>query len=43
MSLGAERVRRSDFAAAVKYLTSLPEPAGAWTDRFGEFAASSLA
>jgi leucyl/phenylalanyl-tRNA--protein transferase len=43
MSLGAERVHRSDFAAVVEYLTSLPEPAGAWTQRFGDLKASSLA
>jgi leucyl/phenylalanyl-tRNA--protein transferase len=43
MSLGAEYVRRSDFADAVEYLTSLPEPAGSWTQRFGEVDASVLA
>lgn len=43
MSLGAERVRRSDFAAAVEYLTSLSEPPVGWTQRFGELAVSNLA
>jgi leucyl/phenylalanyl-tRNA--protein transferase len=43
MSLGAEHVRRSDFANAVEYLTALPEPDGPWTERFGEVRASSLA
>ena len=43
MSLGAERVRRGDFALLVERLTSLPEAPGSWTQRFGELAASSLA
>ena len=43
MSLGAERVRRSEFAAAVEYLTSLPEAPGSWTARFGVLGGPSLA
>jgi leucyl/phenylalanyl-tRNA---protein transferase len=43
MSMGAEYMQRSDFAAAVKYLTALPEAPGSWTERFEELDASSLA
>jgi leucyl/phenylalanyl-tRNA---protein transferase len=42
MSMGAEYMRRSDFAASVAYLTSLPEPPGSWTDRFAELSAARL-
>ena len=43
MSLGAVRMPRRDFIAQVEWLTSQSAPAGDWTTRFGELAASSLA
>jgi leucyl/phenylalanyl-tRNA--protein transferase len=43
MSLGAERMPRGEFVTLVERLTSLPAPAGNWSDRFGEIAARTLA
>jgi leucyl/phenylalanyl-tRNA--protein transferase len=42
MSLGAEQISRREFLSAVARLTSLPEPAGSWTQRFGELNACAL-
>lgn len=42
LSLGAELWARPRFLEAIAPLVARPEPAGAWTGRFGEFAASSL-
>ena len=43
LSLGAERMPRSVFSRWVGELTSVPEPAGSWTERFGELRAAELA
>lgn len=40
--LGAEAWPRSRFLAAVAELTAMPEPAGAWTARFGTLPAAAL-
>lgn len=42
LSLGAVRVPRADFVAQVAALSGWPEPAGAWTQRFGTLPASRL-
>ena len=42
MSMGAEYMHRNDFAVALEHLTSLPQPAGSWTERFGEHLAAAL-
>ena len=43
LSLGAELWPRDRFLEALAHLTNDPEPAGAWTGRFGTVAASELA
>jgi leucyl/phenylalanyl-tRNA--protein transferase len=43
MSLGAERMSRTEFAVQVARLTSMPAAAGAWGTGFGELSASALA
>lgn len=43
LSLGAESMPRAAFLAEVAALTALPEPAGPWTGRFGDWPASRLA
>jgi len=43
LTLGAQRMARADFLAAIAPLVAEPVPAGAWTDAFGDFAAASLA
>lgn len=43
LSLGAELWPRDRFLEEVAHLTGEPEPAGAWTERFGMVAASELA
>lgn len=43
LSLGAVRWPRSRFLQVVQQQADLPEPAGAWTQRFGTLAASDLA
>ena len=43
MSLGAERMPRSEFIACLNRLTSMPTPPAGWSGRFGEFRASALA
>lgn len=42
-SLGSRRMPRKEFLALVAHQTGLPEPAAAWTQRFGRRAAASLA
>lgn len=42
-SLGAARMPRDAFLGSVAVLTSLPAPAGPWTDLFGELPARQLA
>jgi leucyl/phenylalanyl-tRNA--protein transferase len=42
VSLGASTMVRADFLSQVRRLVSDPEPAGAWTDRFGRWPASLL-
>jgi leucyl/phenylalanyl-tRNA--protein transferase len=43
LGLGAELWPRERFLARVASLTTLPEPGGAWTARFGELPAAELA
>lgn len=43
VSLGAELMPRADFLARIVRLVDAPEPAGAWTTRFGEWPAARLA
>jgi leucyl/phenylalanyl-tRNA--protein transferase len=42
-SLGAERMPREDFIAAIAALVDLPSPTGTWREAFGELPAASLA
>jgi leucyl/phenylalanyl-tRNA---protein transferase len=42
-TLGAERMPRDEFIAAVAALVELPSPTGSWREAFGELAAASLA
>jgi leucyl/phenylalanyl-tRNA---protein transferase len=42
-TLGAERMAREEFIAAVAALVDLPAPAGTWREAFGELPAASLA
>lgn len=43
MTLGAERWPRARFLDEVSRLAAVAEPAGSWTERFGDLAASGLA
>lgn len=43
LSLGAERWPRESFLGEVAHLVTEPEPAGAWTSRFGEPRTADLA
>ena len=43
VSLGAQRMARSDFTAVVHSLAALPSLQTSWTEQFGEFSGSSLA
>jgi leucyl/phenylalanyl-tRNA--protein transferase len=43
LTLGASRMPRAEFLAAIAPLVAEPVPAGAWRDAFGEIAAASLA
>jgi leucyl/phenylalanyl-tRNA--protein transferase len=43
LTLGAERMPRAAFLAAIGPLVAEPAPPGAWTGEFGEFIAASLA
>ncbi|MCL6710843.1 leucyl/phenylalanyl-tRNA--protein transferase [Pseudoxanthomonas sp. z9] len=43
LSLGAERIPRAGFLQQVRGLVDQPEPAAAWSVRFGEFPAARLA
>jgi len=42
ISLGAFEMCRAEFLEEVRMLTVLPEPAGPWDERFGDFRASEL-
>jgi leucyl/phenylalanyl-tRNA--protein transferase len=43
MTLGARYMHRTDFVAVVEHLVAMDEPAGSWTERFGQLRASTLA
>lgn len=43
LSLGAERLPRAGFLHQIRGLVDQPEPAAAWTTRFGEFPAARMA